>query len=1413
MEPSRPRLPRPDSKPFDSHSSDAADPQNPAATSSTRDAASTTPPEAPLRDADRTGAWSPTPTPGAVQTPPYTTLPKAEGIANKGRQPLTVGEYTILDELGRGGMGVVYRARDRRLNRIVALKMIRSWDDADEREVKRFRVEAEAVARMQHPGIVQIFEIGEWQSRPDEPPLPYFTMEYCPGGTLSRKLSKNPVAPKQAAEWLEQIARAIAAAHDAGIVHRDIKPGNILFGADQVLKVTDFGLAKQLDTDDGQTRTGAIMGTPSYMAPEQAFGQSRHVGPAADIYSLGALLYEMATGRPPFQGVTAADVLDQVRNLDPLPLRQLQQSIPRDLETICLKCLRKEPDKRYLSADELADDLERFREGEPIRARPVSFIERTWKLIRRRPGMMAASMLAVLFLIVGSIVSTVYGIRANRNEEQAQSNADRAQQNYQREQAERLRAEHLQKVSEKARSDEEIARRDEEKAKLREEVTGYRRSIALIDSEFRDNNLPGMRKLLDACPKAHRNWEYDFLAQRLGSASRVYDVLPDGKVVRIVYTPDGKRVLAACADDTFRILDAQTGKELFRAKEHEGALNCIAVSPDGKWAATGEIARRVGQPSFVLIWDIVNNKLLHKVSGAGHWSENDCRLVFRPNSKQLAVISEANAIHFINCETGQHQKSLKDKALGHVFALAYTPDGALGISGGNNGQIIVWNADTSVQVREMLGHHGSVSSLAISPDGKRVASGGGGNDNTIRFWNLSTGKAETAIAGHTADVGHVEFSPDGMYLASASLDGSIRIWDVGTHQTRSILRGNNGQIASAAFRPEGYELASSGRDGKIMIWDLVAGNDPRFLDELREWVPYVAASPDGRYAAWIINRANAKGEHFVQIFDTQAGKATEILQVQGGELRCLAFSPNGRWIAMGGLDRSIYLFEMNSKNKPLKIEVGGVTDGIAFSPDSRKIAIVALSCVVFDLETKAHHRLQPLNSSTFRSAAFHPTQPWLTTSSFDGTVRVWDVNSPTLLRELPKHAEVVYHLAYSRDGRKLVSASNDRTLRLWDAHNGQLLATLVGHQKAVRHAVFTRDGTRLFSASDDGTIRCWDTDSGDLLLTLKGHTAAINAVALCGPNEDAIISGSFDKSVRVWERKPLTFAADHVAKQQMLWHTEHWVRAMTMRNWYAMDYQITKVMKHRPDVAQLYAERGRAKSEQGRFADAVEDFTLAIDKGYRADRVYRLRGDAYAQRADWKKADADFAEAVRVNDDPQFQARRLFVAVQLDDAALQKERREQLLEKPPDRSDPARERMVLGALLLATHEPAEQPKLLKRAEELLATKRNWNEGHFLHALSLYRGQQDNEALKAIDNAIRLGSDSNTLHVTMLKALILKRLKRKEEADALVLRVDDYLREFALDAPRHLEAWANDEFDWVRAVEVGALRREYAEAKK
>jgi hypothetical protein len=273
----------------------------------------------------------------------------------------TVPGYEILGELGRGGMGVVYRARHVRLNRHVALKMILSGGHASADDLARFRTEAEAVARLKHSNIVQIYDVG------DAAGLPYFSLEFCPGGSLASKLDGTPLPPANAAQVVEALARAVHVAHRAGIVHRDLKPANVLLDADGTPKVTDFGLAKRLDAGAaGATRSGAIMGTPSYMAPEQASGETKRVGPAADVYALGAILYECLTGRPPFKAASSIDTIMQVVSDEPAPPARLNPTVPRDLEAICLRCLDKEPTRRYPSAAHLADDLARFIAGEPV---------------------------------------------------------------------------------------------------------------------------------------------------------------------------------------------------------------------------------------------------------------------------------------------------------------------------------------------------------------------------------------------------------------------------------------------------------------------------------------------------------------------------------------------------------------------------------------------------------------------------------------------------------------------------------------------------------------------------------------------------------------------------------------------------------------------------------------------------------------------------------------------------------------------------------------------------------------------------------------------------------------------------------------------------------------------------------------
>jgi serine/threonine-protein kinase len=403
--------------------------------------------------------------------------------------PQAVAGYEILGILGRGAMGVVYKARQRGLKRLVALKMILSGDHASESELGRFRSEAEAVAQLQHPNIVQIYEVGEDDGRP------FFSLEFVDGQSLDKKAAGTPMPPREAAALVRTLALAMHHAHEHGIIHRDLKPANVLLTQDGTPKIGDFGLAKRIEEDTGQTKSGTVLGTPSYMAPEQAEGRVSEVGPLSDEYSLGAILYELLTGRPPFKGSTILDTLQQIRTLEPVPPMQFQPGVPRDLETICLKCLQKDRAKRYASALEFAEDLRRFLDGEPIRARPVGAGERLWRWCKRNPRVAALAggvMLAVAaWLVSVSLLAVILKVQKDKTD-QARAEADTNAADARNQEA--IAKEKKQEAENSAAE----ARREEAKAK----ATAERTVAQTVDLGSKlHTRLGGTRLAIQAAPE------------------------------------------------------------------------------------------------------------------------------------------------------------------------------------------------------------------------------------------------------------------------------------------------------------------------------------------------------------------------------------------------------------------------------------------------------------------------------------------------------------------------------------------------------------------------------------------------------------------------------------------------------------------------------------------------------------------------------------------------------------------------------------------------------------------------------------------------------------------------------------------------------------------------------------------------
>jgi tRNA A-37 threonylcarbamoyl transferase component Bud32 len=545
---------------------------------------------------------------GSTQFPAQKATPSEAGSPRS-----QVPGYAIEGKLGQGGMGIVYKARQLKLNRVVALKMILAGDYAGPAELARFQTEAETLARLQHPNIVQIYEVGECQG------LPYFSMEFCLGGSLDDKLDGTRWQPQPAARLVQTLARAVHAAHQVRVVHRDLKPQNVLLTADGQPKVTDFGLAKKLD-ETGHTPSDAILGTPSYMAPEQAGAKSKEVGPAADVYALGAILYQLLVGRPPFKAATPLDTVLQVLTEEPVSVRRLQLKVPRDLATICHKCLEKDPGKRYASAEALAEDLRRFAAGEPILARPVGRVERSWRWCRRNPALAvsgalaAAALAAVLALVTGFAVHQSYTADRLRGEQRRTQEALREAER-RREGEAKARGE-----TQKALNTAEARRKAEAKARQQAELLALQllteTGLTFCEKGEVSRGLLWLARALEAVPPHRKDLRRVLGANIVAWHRQVRPlklVIGNPKrnqfLTRAVLSPDGRTILGTYGQEA-QIWDAATGKPgpVFR---HGRLVLELAFSPDGKTALLGAedgtvqrvdaaSARPLGQPEQVI---------------------------------------------------------------------------------------------------------------------------------------------------------------------------------------------------------------------------------------------------------------------------------------------------------------------------------------------------------------------------------------------------------------------------------------------------------------------------------------------------------------------------------------------------------------------------------------------------------------------------------------------------------------------------------------------------------------------------------------------------------------------------------------------------------------------------------------------
>ena len=987
------------------------------------------------------------------------------------------GDYELLSEIARGGMGVVYKARQVKLNRVVAMKMILAGQLASREDVRRFYVEAEAAAKLSHPNIVPIFEVGQHEQQH------YFSMAFVDGKSLAHRIAQGVLEPREAARLLKDVAGAIAYAHIEGVIHRDLKPGNILIDKDGTPRVTDFGLAKRVEGEaSGLTVTGQILGTPSYMPPEQARGESAEVSQLSDVYSLGAVLYCLVTGRPPFQAANAVETLLQVMSREPVSPRQLNASVPLDLETIILKCLEKKPFQRYVSAQHLVDELTRFLEGRPILARPVSAAERGWRLCRRHPAIAALTAGIAASLVIGTVVSWSYAVRADQQAQVAKANAQQAD-----------------------------ARTKEARRNL------YAAHMNLAQSAWEDARVGQTVRLLDLYrPVAGeadgsddlRGFEW-YYWQRLSQTYRLNLNGHKGAVTCARYSPDGKRLASASNDKTVKVWDVVTGQETLTLKGHPETVISVAFSPDGTRLTSA------GYDGTVKVWDATTGKETRTFTLKGH-SSYVFSVAFSSDGKRFASASDDHTVKVWEAATGQELLTLK----GHsdsVDSVAFCPDGTRLASASKDQSVKLWNAVTGQEMLTLKGHSVAVISVSFSPDGTRIASANG--DQTVSVWDVATGQEMRTLKGHSDVVTSVSFSPDGTRIASASGDQTVKVWDVATGQEMRTLKGHTSFVSGVAFSPNGMRIASASYDQTVKIWDAVTEPEPPTLKGHTGPVNHVSFSPDGKRIA-SASGAYLKPVGEVKVWDAATGKESLTFKGQTGFGSSVSFSPDGTRLA--SVSRGTPTVS-DAATGQVTLTLKGHSNSVhsvAFSPDLKRLASASVDMTVKVWDAATGKEMLTLKGHTGHVliVAFSPDGTRLASAGLDKTVKVWDSATGQETRTLKDYTGFVYSLAFSPDGKRLAS-NHDNTVKVWDVTTGQETLTLNGHTNKVQGVAFSSDGKRLASGSWDQTVKVWDAATGQELLTLKGHTDKVQSVTF-SPDGKRLASASTDQTVKVWDATP-----------------------------------------------------------------------------------------------------------------------------------------------------------------------------------------------------------------------------------------------------------------------------------------------------
>lgn len=934
------------------------------------------------------------------------------------------GEYELLEEIARGGMGIVFKARQVGANRIVALKMVLAGQFASLEDLRRFRTEIEAAASLDHPNIVPIYEVGEHSGRH------YYTMKLIEGGSLAQHIATLRQEPRRAAQLLAAVARAIHYAHQRGILHRDLKPANILLDAHGQPQVTDFSLAKQVDHDNNMTQEDVILGTPSYMAPEQATGVKSETTTAADVYSLGAILYEVLTGRPPFVAETPLETLLLVTAKDPTPPRQLDPAVPRELEFICLKCLEKDPAARYLSAQELAEELTRYANDESIRAMPTNLVTRGRRWCRRNRSLTAVTGLAIVLL--ASAVSLALTFAAHQS---------RAAGTLRAEQARTLEA--LQDAEVQRRSAELLLR----EAHL-QQARGQRLSTSLaLDTGLTlceqgqvAHGLLWLARSLEIAPNDAVDLQETIRANLAHWSRQIHPFRgqfshPDS-LSAVALSRDGRLAITACADRKVRVWHVPAGKLLYPPLEHESLVEAVTLIDDG----TTLLTRSRDQ---IGAWELATGKAMDWVARTLPVAHADSE-----QSTRISRITEGRE---------------------PIRILARRSDGKLIARVSGDEQVELWDLAARKPFGSALPHWGPVRCAAFSADGRYFITGS--SDGRARLWECAGRDGQGTVLSHPAAVEMVAVRPDGRVIATACRDHVARLWDRAHTEPVGAPMRHAGAVTAIVFSPTADALATASADGTARLWDATTGEPLTPPLHHHGRVTAVAFSPDGKLVL------TASQDRTARLWTTAAGRLVGPPLEHRAAIECIAFSPDGKLVLTGSRDQTARLWDvaMGKSVGPALVHRGSVL-AIAFRPDGRAFVTASSDGTAQMSDTKAGKPIGPplLHQGAVNAVAFSPDGFTLATASSDGTAHLWDATTGQARGPALQHLGPVRALAFAPDGQRLATASQDDTARLWAVSTGKPIGPRMRHLDDVVSLAFDAANTLLVTAGNDGAARLWE---------------------------------------------------------------------------------------------------------------------------------------------------------------------------------------------------------------------------------------------------------------------------------------------------------------------------------------------------